>query len=45
LAALETAVKVADVLVLLVDHSQFQDVPSRFDLSALIVIDTRGQWD
>lgn len=45
LATLDTAVKAADMLALLVDHAQFQDVPSRFDLSELIVIDTRGQWD
>ncbi|MBT5201812.1 MAG: UDP-N-acetyl-D-mannosamine dehydrogenase [Gammaproteobacteria bacterium] len=40
----EAAIRAADVIVLLVDHQQFRDVPSLFDLSNLKVIDTRGQW-
>lgn len=41
----EMAIRSADVLVLLVDHRQFRDIPSLFDLSNVTVIDTRGQWE
>ncbi|MEP5568705.1 MAG: UDP-N-acetyl-D-mannosamine dehydrogenase [Halioglobus sp.] len=45
LAVPEAAIRAADVLVLLVDHRQFRDIPSLFDLSSVKVIDTRGQWE
>ena len=45
LAVPEAAIRAADVLVLLVDHRQFRDIPSLFDLSAVSIIDTRGQWE
>ncbi|EED32009.1 Ndp-n-acetyl-d-galactosaminuronic acid dehydrogenase oxidoreductase protein [gamma proteobacterium NOR5-3] len=38
------AVAEADVVLLLVDHNQFADVPTSFDLSAKHIIDTRGLW-
>jgi UDP-N-acetyl-D-mannosaminuronic acid dehydrogenase len=41
----ESAIRSADVLVLLVDHRQFRDIPSLFDLGNVTVIDTRGQWE
>jgi UDP-N-acetyl-D-mannosaminuronic acid dehydrogenase len=41
----EAAIRAADILVLLVDHRQFRDIPSLFDLSNIDIIDTRGQWD
>ncbi|QFU74622.1 UDP-N-acetyl-D-mannosamine dehydrogenase [Halioglobus maricola] len=45
LAQLETAIRAADILVLLVDHQQFRAIPGLFDLSSVKVLDTRGQWD
>ena len=44
LTATETAIRTADVIVLLVDHQRFRDIPTLFDLSNVKVIDTRGQW-
>lgn len=41
----ETAITTADTIVLLVDHSQFRDIPSRFDITHSHVIDTRGIWE
>ncbi|TDG12875.1 UDP-N-acetyl-D-mannosamine dehydrogenase [Seongchinamella unica] len=41
----EAAIRAADILVLLVDHRQFRDIPSLFDLSSIEIIDTRGQWE
>ncbi|MEP4484830.1 UDP-N-acetyl-D-mannosamine dehydrogenase [Marinobacter alexandrii] len=40
----DAAIRAADILVLLVDHRQFRDVPTLFDLNRVRVIDTRGQW-
>lgn len=45
LAIPEAAIRAADVLVLLVDHRQFRDIPSLFNLANVKVIDTRGQWE
>lgn len=45
LAVTETAIRAADVVVLLVDHQRFRDIPTLFDLSNVKVIDTRGQWN
>ena len=45
LTVTETAIRAADVIVLLVDHQKFRDIPSLFDLSSVTVIDTRGQWE
>jgi len=45
LAVPEAAIRAADALVLLVDHRQFRDIPSLFDLSTVKIIDTRGQWE
>ena len=45
LAVTETAIRTADVIVLLVDHQRFRDIPTLFDLSNVKVIDTRGQWE
>jgi len=42
-ATLEAALEGADVIVLLVDHLQFKDVP-RHRLEGKAVIDTRGLW-
>ena len=44
LTVTETAIRTADVIVLLVDHQRFRDIPTLFDLSNVKVIDTRGQW-
>lgn len=43
LTSLEQAVKLADIIVLLVDHHAFKEV-NRSDLVGKIVIDTRGVW-
>ena len=40
----ETAIRTADVVLLLVDHDQFLNIPSQIDLTNVTVIDTRGQW-
>lgn len=40
----ESAIRAADVIVLLVDHQRFRDIPTLFDLASVKVIDTRGQW-
>ena len=40
----ETAIRTADVVLLLVDHDQFLNIPSQVDLTNITVIDTRGQW-
>ena len=40
----ETAIRTADVVLLLVDHDQFLNIPSQVDLTNVTVIDTRGQW-
>jgi UDP-N-acetyl-D-mannosaminuronic acid dehydrogenase len=40
----EAAIQAAEVIVLLVDHREFRDIPTSFDLSNIKVIDTRGQW-
>ncbi len=38
------AIAAADVILLLVDHDQFAEIPANEDLSDKIIIDTRGQW-
>jgi len=38
------AIAAADVVLLLVDHADFEDIPSTFSLEGKVVIDTRGQW-
>jgi UDP-N-acetyl-D-mannosaminuronic acid dehydrogenase len=38
------AIQTADLVLLLVDHQQFRDIPSLFNLSNVKVIDTRGLW-
>ena len=38
------AIAAADVVLLLVDHAVFKDIPSSFSLEGKVVIDTRGQW-
>jgi len=38
------AIAAADVVLLLVDHAVFKDIPSSFSLQDKVVIDTRGQW-
>ena len=43
LVALDAALSIADVIVLLVDHQQFKSV-DRAAISGKIVIDTRGVW-
>lgn len=43
LVSLETALKSADILVLLVDHNQFKSIPETA-LRERTVIDTRGLW-
>ena len=40
----EDAIAVADVVLLLVDHTVFSDIPASVSLSGKTVIDTRGQW-
>ena len=40
----EQAVAGADVVLLLVNHEAFRDLPERVDLGHRPVIDTRGQW-
>lgn len=43
LASIETALAEADVLVLLVDHREFKEIPA-CDLGSNQIIDTRGVW-
>ena len=38
------AIAASDVVLLLVDHAVFKDIPSSFSLQDKVVIDTRGQW-
>lgn len=45
LVDIDTAIAGAHICVLLVDHEEFKDIPSLFDISHLHVIDTRGQWN
>lgn len=40
----DEAVRAADLVLLLVNHSAFSNVPSTLSLDGKIVIDTRGQW-
>jgi UDP-N-acetyl-D-mannosaminuronic acid dehydrogenase len=43
LVELETALKKADILVLLVDHQAFRDIDTE-QLKGKTLIDTRGIW-
>lgn len=43
LSSVESALKEADILVLLVDHAEFKDI-SRDETSKKTIIDTRGIW-
>ena len=40
-----TAIRKADLVLLLVDHQQFADIPTEYDLHDKVVIDTRGRWE
>lgn len=40
----EEAIAAAQVVLLLVDHRIFQDIPASVSLEGKVVIDTRGQW-
>ena len=42
-AQLDEALEVADIVVLLVDHDEFKEVPAT-KLDAKTVIDTKGIW-
>ena len=45
LEALESAIANSDLVLLLVDHTHFAQVPAKNDLTQKIIIDTRGQWN
>ena len=40
----EEAISAADVVLLLVDHAVFKDIPATLSLEGKTIIDTRGQW-
>ena len=44
LSSISEALAEADVVLLLVDHDVFREIPQMHDLSGKSVIDTRGQW-
>lgn len=44
LSEMDEAIKAADVVLLLVDHTVFKDIPDSISLEGKRVIDTRGHW-
>jgi UDP-N-acetyl-D-mannosaminuronic acid dehydrogenase len=44
LDSVEDAITAANVVLLLVDHTVFKEVPASVSLKGKVVIDTRGQW-